>query len=1012
MALAYFAQVDRDVLARASRRAWLALEVALAGPPFLARLGQSLPRERGNRLRQQLEALLDLLALAGLDSDDPNLRRGCAEELRAARRANLLADDGLAAVQQGQEAPSPDDAAADEPAQLLARDLEQAGYPRLARLLDLRLPWDEPLFLGMRDHFVRRSLPGRHDETGAGSWRCLETTAPLLEKYEQEVLALLDGPEESWADEGDVPTVERLVQLGSSLFRKGDYRQAVAQFTAASRLDPGNALLYAQRGDSYRLLCEYDRAITDYQLALRLGPSSPAVLLGRAIAYHLGGENDRAVADCDALVALSPDNPAVYRTRASAYGELGEYERALTDLSRAIALAPGDYEAPYLRGLVRAQQTDFAAAVADFNRTLELNPHHVPALLERGHCHRRLGGLAQAVRDYTEVLRHHPGNVAACRGLAQAHRLQGDLDRAIADITEVLRLESTSAQDYCHRGVLYRARGDLTRALDDLDEALRREPTNGPALYYRGKVFLARGQFGPALLDLTEVLRLNGTLLAAYLSRALVHDRLGQYAEGTADASRALELDGASAAAYLVRGVLRSHAGQRPLAIEDLSQAIRLDERLALAYHERGLACLLHGDHDQALADCNRLLDLEPGNAQAHATRSIVHHGKGQLEQALTDYSRALQIDPRCVLTGWNPELAETTRNQTTKRLADYIDGLRPEALTAEPPPSPFRIVLEPPAASAATAAPLPRKPSPRTPARRTRLTVPSRPGNEPVTAETRVDLTVPELPAAVAPTEPDGSPAPIERGKSEQAASDRRDEGLAHPPSEQTRPQPPKAASNKVEPAQASPSPPPRTVTCRNCGQSTTPTHLSEGRVRCGHCQSVFPLAASARPTMKRKARTEPRPTAWKWRLSIAAGIAAAALLSLVVFRSTLLGHSGRVRVYPAQGKVSFEGKPIPGATLFLHPVGVKTPGFPRPRAIVAEDGSFVLGTYRKDDGAPPGEYKVTVQWFRKATSRDVPVNLLPSRYASPETSDLAVRIQKGEKDLPPLLVKGVGRR
>jgi hypothetical protein len=142
-----------------------------------------------------------------------------------------------------------------------------------------------------------------------------------------------------------------------------------------------------------------------------------------------------------------------------------------------------------------------------------------------------------------------------------------------------------------------------------------------------------------------------------------------------------------------------------------------------------------------------------------------------------------------------------------------------------------------------------------------------------------------------------------------------------------------------------------------------------------------------------------------WQWQrhLAIAAGGTAALLLCLFVFRGQVFGSSDRLRVYPADGKVTYEGAPLANATLFLHPVGEKGPQFPRPRAVVGENGTFVLGTYRKDDGAAEGEYKVTVQWFGNTGSNGgTPTNLLPGRYSVPKTSDLTVRIAKGENHLP----------
>jgi len=193
--------------------------------------------------------------------------------------------------------------------------------------------------------------------------------------------------------------------------------------------------------------------------------------------------------------------------------------------------------------------------------------------------------------------------------------------------------------------------------------------------------------------------------------------------------------------------------------------------------------------------------------------------------------------------------------------------------------------------------------------------------------------------------------------------------------------------------------------VFCGNCQSQTIPTEsLPGGRVRCGKCRSVFlpgsrgkPSQARARPQKKNGGDA---PFLEKWKYHLAGGLAAMVFI-YVFFPTGSSGKPARVPVIPAQGKADFEGKPIPEAAIFLHPVGAKTPPFPRPRAVVRSDGTFVVGTYTKDDGAPPGEYKVTVQWFQRigtAGNDLLPINLLPPSYGNAETSDLSVRIQEGE--------------
>jgi hypothetical protein len=117
----------------------------------------------------------------------------------------------------------------------------------------------------------------------------------------------------------------------------------------------------------------------------------------------------------------------------------------------------------------------------------------------------------------------------------------------------------------------------------------------------------------------------------------------------------------------------------------------------------------------------------------------------------------------------------------------------------------------------------------------------------------------------------------------------------------------------------------------------------------------------------------------------------------------------SGRKPVYPVHGQVRFQGKPANHAQITFHPVNDKSPDAIRPVGIVDEQGNFTLTSYKQGDGAPEGEYQVTIQWFlavktqTRAGSDYVSVNHLPIRYARADTSGLRVSIAKGKNEIPP---------
>ena len=112
----------------------------------------------------------------------------------------------------------------------------------------------------------------------------------------------------------------------------------------------------------------------------------------------------------------------------------------------------------------------------------------------------------------------------------------------------------------------------------------------------------------------------------------------------------------------------------------------------------------------------------------------------------------------------------------------------------------------------------------------------------------------------------------------------------------------------------------------------------------------------------------------------------------------------------YPVHGQV-LEGsnRPAVGALVIFHPVDTSDPKPAKPLAYVDEKGAFALTTYEKGDGAPEGEYVVTIQWRPKSTN---PFNAnkegedrLHGRYSDPKTSSFRFKIGRRADNVLPAI-------
>lgn len=143
------------------------------------------------------------------------------------------------------------------------------------------------------------------------------------------------------------------------------------------------------------------------------------------------------------------------------------------------------------------------------------------------------------------------------------------------------------------------------------------------------------------------------------------------------------------------------------------------------------------------------------------------------------------------------------------------------------------------------------------------------------------------------------------------------------------------------------------------------------------------------------------------------------AALCALAV--SPGCGKPARLEVAPVKGRVVYKGQGIPKATVIFIPQGesAENVGKIRPFAYADDAGNFQMKTYVDGDGAPPGDYRVSIVAFSSGgapRTKDGPVGAaaapasgvrippaISKKFADVETAGLSVTIHEGENNLDP---------
>jgi len=138
-----------------------------------------------------------------------------------------------------------------------------------------------------------------------------------------------------------------------------------------------------------------------------------------------------------------------------------------------------------------------------------------------------------------------------------------------------------------------------------------------------------------------------------------------------------------------------------------------------------------------------------------------------------------------------------------------------------------------------------------------------------------------------------------------------------------------------------------------------------------------------------------------WKRQQMHTMALAIASGMFLVVAGNGCAKKIPVLPVYKVSGQVLVNNEPAIGAMVILNPVAGALPQNIVPSATTNKEGKFKINGYGTGDGAPAGEYVVTVSWFKliDAPSGLVPgPNVIPAQYSNPKTSPVKVEVQKGK--------------
>ena len=305
------------------------------------------------------------------------------------------------------------------------------------------------------------------------------------------------------------------VTRGETYLHLEDTTKAIADYTAAIRINPENSGLYEKRAQIYYEQEKYALADADYKKMTELKPGDVMGYMGLGRNANAQERWIHAIKQFDYVTKLASDYSSAYAFRAESYLGLKKWDEATDDLISALTI-DWDRKALYLLAELKEPALTMMTAKMRVQAAKSPNETKWPYII--GNLYEQNRQYEKAAKAYSEANAKDASPLTFYR-IAHCHSELGDYESAVADINNALSMDSTDIDYMSFKANTLYEMGKPELAIREWDKVLEQYPDYDWGYYRRGWFKELAGQWDDAIEDLSMAIVLDPDYSYAYASR-------------------------------------------------------------------------------------------------------------------------------------------------------------------------------------------------------------------------------------------------------------------------------------------------------------------------------------------------------------------------------------------------------------------------------------------------------------------------------------------------------------
>lgn len=337
------------------------------------------------------------------------------------------------------------------------------------------------------------------------AWRgYLKTHLSLAEPYAH--LGLLQARQEQYREA--IPLYRKALALSPgfpglrlnlalALFKAGDLKEAVPQFSTLLKSAPPNsqeALRYKiLLGMAHYGLSQYAQAAPYLRAGADADPRNLPIRMALAHSLLWSKQYSKVLEVYKEILTLDPDSAEADMLAGEALDEMKDSPAAIEMFRKAVKAKPNQPNVHFGLGYLLWTQKQHAEAMAEFKAELALDPHHAQSLVYLADSQIQTSQYGDASQLLEKAVKLDPSLALAHLDLGILAANEGRNDEALRELLTAEKLNPGEVNVHWRLGRLYRAMGRKEEAKAELDKASSITKSADQELYRK----MAGSQAGP-----------------------------------------------------------------------------------------------------------------------------------------------------------------------------------------------------------------------------------------------------------------------------------------------------------------------------------------------------------------------------------------------------------------------------------------------------------------------------------------------------------------------------------